>query len=84
MAWKFIKLNKSVSQKDCNELLDDENFKKLWKLLRIQKTCANGAVTLKLYPCEEAPLDDALGEAYALIGLLVVNNLQIDANDICN
>ncbi|PQI49724.1 hypothetical protein C5U09_15090 [Acinetobacter baumannii] len=48
MAWKFIKLDKVVSQKECNNFLEKEENKKLLKLLRIQKTCADGAITLKL------------------------------------
>ncbi|BCR41265.1 hypothetical protein KHAB170019_20880 [Acinetobacter baumannii] len=52
------------------------------KLLRIQKTCADGAITLKLYPKEGVLIEDALGVAYALIGLMVANYLQIDAHDI--
>ncbi|ACC57174.1 hypothetical protein ACICU_01862 [Acinetobacter baumannii ACICU] len=37
MAWKFIKLDKVVSQKECNNFLEKEENKKLLKLLRIQK-----------------------------------------------
>ena len=84
MAWKFIKLDKVVSQKEFNKFHEDENIIKLLKLLRIQKTCANGAITLKLYPKEGVLVEDALGEVYALIGLLAANNLQIDAEDIFN
>lgn len=84
MAWKFIKLDKVVSQKECNKFLEDENIINLWKLLRIQKTCANGAITLKLYPKQGVLIEDALVEGYALIGLLAAYNLQIDAQDIFN
>lgn len=82
MAWKFIKLDKVVSQKECNNFLEKEENKKLLKLLRKQKTCADGAITLKLYPKEGVLIEDALGVAYALIGLMVANYLQIDAHDI--
>ncbi|EMJ7162007.1 hypothetical protein ACVG79_002641 [Acinetobacter baumannii] len=82
MAWKFIKLDKVVSQKECNNFLEKEENKKLLKLLIIQKTCADGAITLKLYPKEGVLIEDALGVAYALIGLMVANYLQIDAHDI--
>ncbi|EMS6411114.1 TPA: hypothetical protein ACQRX0_001904 [Acinetobacter baumannii] len=82
MAWKFIKLDKVVSQKECNNFLEKEENKKLLKLLRIQKTCTDGAITLKLYPKEGVLIEDALGVAYALIGLMVANYLQIDAHDI--
>ncbi|RDF51458.1 hypothetical protein DWA20_07120 [Acinetobacter baumannii] len=82
MAWKVIKLDKVVSQKECNNFLEKEENKKLLKLLRIQKTCADDAITLKLYPKEGVLIEDALGVAYALIGLMVANYLQIDAHDI--
>ncbi|MFH3942275.1 hypothetical protein ACJBLD_16960 [Acinetobacter nosocomialis] len=82
MAWKFIKLDKVVSQKECDYFLEKEDHKKLLKLLIIQKTCAKDAITLKLYPKEGVLIEDAFGVAYALIGLLVANNMQIDAHDI--
>lgn len=84
MAWKFIKLDKVVSQKEFNKFLEEKNIIKLLKLLRIQKTCANGAITLKLYPKEGVLVEDALVEAYALIGLLAADSFQIDTHDIFN
>lgn len=84
MAWKFIKLDKVVSQKEFNKFLEDENIVNLLRLLRIHKTCTHGAIALKLYPKEGVLIEDALGDAYALIGLLAANSFQIDTHDIFN
>ena len=82
MAWKFIKFNKNVSQKECQEFLSDEIYLKLWSRIRIQKTCANGIITLKIYPHEGVALDDALKDAKALISMLSLDFLEVEEQDI--
>lgn len=82
MSWKFIKLSKDVSQKRCQEFLDDENIISLMTLYWIQKTISNGVITLKLYPYKDVNLDDAEREAAALILLLHLEPLQVDLHDI--
>jgi hypothetical protein len=82
MAWKSIELSKNVSQKKCKEFLDDENFEKTWTFFWVQKTCANGAITLKLYPYEGVNLEDAEKDAGAFITWLHLNFLHVVNHDI--
>ncbi|ENX41560.1 hypothetical protein [Acinetobacter sp. NIPH 2100] len=82
MAWKFIKLDKSVSQKQCNNFFEEENCEELLKIFRVQKTSANGVITIKLYLNEGVVLEDALREAYALIIRMAFYRLQIESHDL--
>ena len=81
MSWRFITFDKSISQKQCSEFLNDEKNMHFCKLFRIQKTSVNNLITLKLYLNDGVDSHEAEKDAIAFVTFMHINSLFVRNHD---